>query len=185
LRSFAFGKARLADALDDAARVAFVQSMAERVVAAARPRPVVVVSSAPEVRAWAASHDLTCLDDPGTLDAAAATGRAWVAAQGLARLVVAHGDLPLATTLDGVADDGAARVAVIVPDHHGDGTPVLSIPVDVAFEFAYGHRSCERHAAEARRCGLDVRLAPVRELSFDVDVAADLDLLARGPEHVP
>jgi 2-phospho-L-lactate guanylyltransferase len=184
LRSFTLGKARLADSLDDDERVAFVRSMAERVVAASRPRPIVVVSSAPEVVAWAAKHGLACLEDPGSLDAAATAGREWVIAQGLDRVVVVHADLPLATTLDGVADDGAARVAVVVPDRHGDGTPVIALPVDVDFAFAYGRGSCDRHVAEAERHQLSVRLARIPELGFDVDVPADLDLLDRDAERV-
>src|SRR5262245_58991783 len=94
LRSFALGKARLADVLDDETRVAFVRAMAERVVVAARPRPTVIVSSAPEVVEWAAGLDLACIDDPGSLDDAARAGQMWVADAGLSRVVIAHGDLP-------------------------------------------------------------------------------------------
>src|ERR1700704_4040053 len=88
LRSFASGKVRLADALDDDARRAFTRTMAERVVAAAGARPVVIVSSAPEVIAWADALGIAHVADPGSLDAAAAAGREWVRAQGLARVVV-------------------------------------------------------------------------------------------------
>src|SRR5689334_13367828 len=138
VRSFALGKARLADVLDDDARRALTRTMAERVVAAAGDRPVVVVSSAPDVVAWAGELGLAQIDDPGSLDAAADAGRAWVRGQGLARVVVMHADLPLASTLDGVADDGDRAVAVLVPDHHDDGTPVLALPSAVEFAFAYG-----------------------------------------------
>jgi 2-phospho-L-lactate guanylyltransferase len=174
----------LSAALADDERIAFVRSMAERVVAASRPRPIVIVSSAPEVVAWATKHELARIDDPGSLDDAAAAGRDWVTRQQLRRVVIAHADLPLATTLDQVADDGDARVAVVVPDRHDDGTPVLALPVDVPFEFAYGPGSCERHIAEARRHDLEVRVIRVPELAFDVDVAADLDLLTPDAERV-
>jgi 2-phospho-L-lactate guanylyltransferase len=185
LRSFALGKARLADVLDDDARVAFARSMAEQVVAAAGTNLVVVVSSAPEVCEWAHASGIARIDDPGSLDAAAERGREWVRAQGRARVVVAHGDLPLATTFEQVAGDGATPVAVLVPDRHDDGTPVLSLPADTPFDFAYGPGSFLHHTAEARRRGLAVRIARIPELSFDVDVAADLQLLeAQHPERV-
>ena len=182
LRSFALGKARLAHALADDARRELSRTMAERVIAAAGARPVVIVSSAPEVTEWAGSLGLAHIPDPGTLDGAATAGRAWVRDHGLLRVVVMHADLPLATSLDGIADDGAAPVAVLVPDHHDDGNPVLAIPAAADFSFAYGPGSCARHAAEAKRCGLEVRIVADRALGFDVDDEADLDALAHEAE---
>src|SRR5258708_674500 len=95
LRSFALGKARLADALDDDARRAFTRSMAERVVAAASDRPIVIVSSDPEVVSWALELGAANIADPGSLDGAAHAGREWVREQGLSRVVVMHADLPM------------------------------------------------------------------------------------------
>ena len=182
LRSFARGKARLADALDDDARRAFTRTMAERVVCAAGSRPVVIVSSAPEVTSWARGLGIAHVDDPGTLDRAAEAGRVWVRDRGLDRLVIMHADLPLATTIDGIADDAGAPVAVLVPDHHDDGNPVLAIPSAADFAFAYGPGSCARHIAEAGRCGLDVRIVRDRTLGFDIDDASDLRALERERE---
>jgi len=181
LRSFRSGKARLAEVLDDDARSALAQRMAETVVAAAGGRDLVIVSSAPEVVRWCATQSLERIDDPGSLDAAAAHGRDWARARGLVRVVVVHGDLPLATSLDGVAGDGAARTAVVVPDHRDDGTPVCSIPVDVPFAFAYGPGSFARHIAAARHVGLSVRVLRDRTLAFDVDVPEDLEILDTEP----
>jgi 2-phospho-L-lactate guanylyltransferase len=95
-----------------------------------------------------------------------------------------HADLPLATTVDGIADDADAAVAVIVPDHHDDGNPVLAIPSAAEFGFAYGPGSCARHIAEAERCGLEVRIVRDRALGFDVDDATDLRALEHGRETV-
>jgi 2-phospho-L-lactate guanylyltransferase len=178
LRSFALAKARLADALDADERAALARSMAETVVAAAGTHRVVVVSSASEVVAWAREMALPCIDDPGSLNAAAQAGRAWAQAQHADRYAVVHADLPLATTLDAVVADGVAAIAVLVPDHRGDGNPVLALPAAVPFNFAYGPESAARHAAEARRHGLEVRIVDDQRLGFDVDVAADLAQLA-------
>jgi 2-phospho-L-lactate guanylyltransferase len=182
LRSFSHGKARLAAHLGAARREELVRTMAERVVDAASPLPVVVVSSAPEVIAWAAARGLEHIDDPGSLDTAAAAGRDHVAAHGYTRVVIAHGDLPFARTLEHVAGDGAQRVAVIVPCHRDDGTPVLSVPVDVPFEFAYGHGSFARHCTHARALGLEVRITRDPALAFDVDEPADLRHVALGSD---
>jgi len=182
LRSFALGKARLADALDDDARRALSRTMAERVIAAAGTRPTVIVSSAPEVVTWARALGLVHIDDPGSLDVAADHGRDWVREQGLSRVVVMHADLPLASTLDGIADDGDRPIAVVVPDQHDDGTPVLAVPTAAEFTYAYGPGSCARHVAEAERRGLEVRVVHDRALGFDVDDAADLAALAETRE---
>jgi 2-phospho-L-lactate guanylyltransferase len=177
LRSFADANTRLASVLDDQARDALAREMAERVVRAAGARPIVIVSSAPEVVAWAAANDLATIADPGSLDAAAAAGRAWARTHDLDRYVITHADLPLVESLDDVAGDGAASVAVVVPDHRDDGTPVLALPTRAEFVFAYGPGSAARHQAEARRCGLEVRVVHDRALGFDVDLPDDLDAL--------
>jgi 2-phospho-L-lactate guanylyltransferase len=182
LRSFALGKVRLAQALSDDARRELSRTMAERVVAAAGARPVVIVSSASEVVDWARALGVAQIPDPGTLDRAAGAGRAWVRDRGLARVVVMHADLPLATSLDGIADDAGAPIAVLVPDHHHDGNPVLAIPAAIDFSFGYGPDSCARHAAEARRLGLEVRIVEDHALGFDVDDETDLDTLAHEAE---
>jgi 2-phospho-L-lactate guanylyltransferase len=179
IRAFALGKARLADELPGPERALLARQLAECVVRAAEDLPVVVVSSDPEVVAWAEGRELATLEDPGTLDAAAAAGRAWFAAAGYARVVVAHADLPHARTFAGVVGDGDRPIVTLVPCHREDGTPVLSVPTSTPFTFAYGPASYRRHLAEARRRGLGVRIARDPDLAFDVDTADDLRVLAR------
>jgi 2-phospho-L-lactate guanylyltransferase len=90
---------------------------------------------------------------------------------------VVHADLPDIVSLESVAGDGAAPVAVIVPCHRGDGTPVLSIPVAAPFEFSYGPGSFDRHCAAARLAGLEVRVVRDLALGFDVDGPDDLAIV--------
>jgi 2-phospho-L-lactate/phosphoenolpyruvate guanylyltransferase len=172
VRSFVLGKERLGIALPDAARAALAADMARGVITAAGDRPVLIVSSAPEVVASARSLGLDCIGDPGTLDEAATAGLHWARTNGHARVVIAHADLPLVTSFDAVA--GLGREAILVPDHRNDGNPVLSLPSDVDFVFAYGPGSAARHEAEARRHGLDVEVVRDPALAFDVDTPADL-----------
>lgn len=187
VRSFAGGKSRLAGAFGEGAagaaeHAAFVRSLADRAADAAVPHPTVVVTSAPEVVAWAAERNLAVIDDRGSLDIAAADGRAWAAEQGLARIVIVHADLPDITSLDAVTGDGGARVAAIVPCHRDDGTPVLSVPVAAPFAFSYGPGSFARHVDAARAAGLDVRVVRNPRLAFDIDGLDDLALVrARRP----
>ena len=177
IRAFALGKARLAASLDEAERAALGRRWAEQVVHAAAPMPVLVVSSDPEVRAWAHDLGLDVLDDPGTLDGAAAAGRDLLRSRGIARVVVAHADLPRAHDLARLARDGAQPMVALVPCPRDDGTPVLSVPTAVDFLFAYGPGSFRLHAAEARRLGLGLRVVRDADLGFDVDIPDDLAAL--------
>jgi len=178
IRAFAMGKARLADALDTEGRARLAQRCAERVVAAATGLPTVIVTSDPDVRAWARELTLDVVDDPGTLDAAARAGQARLREHGCRRAVIAHADLPRARSFVPVLHDGSQPVVVVVPCHRDDGTPVLSLPTALDFPFAYGPGSSRRHVAAARRLGVGVRVVRDRDLGFDVDVPADLDQLA-------
>jgi 2-phospho-L-lactate guanylyltransferase len=181
VRAFRTAHTRLADQLDPSQRSDLARRLAERVVAAARTLPVVVVTSAPEVRDWAAEHGVDTIDDPGSLDAAAAVGRAWHREHGCTRIIVAHADLPRARSLAPLARDGARPIVAIVPCHRDDGTPVMSLPADVDFDFHYGAGSFRLHVAEARRRGLGVRVIRDPDLGFDIDTPDDLERLDEEP----
>lgn len=177
IRSFLLGKARLASDLDDAARAELGRRLADRVADAAAPYPTVVVTSAPEVRAWAAERRCVVLEDPGSLDASARLGYERLGGSGIDRVVVAHADLARARSLERLADDGGRSIAAIVPCHRDDGTNVLSLPAGTGFRFSYGPGSFRRHADEARRLGLGLRVVRDPDLAFDVDVPEDLATL--------
>jgi 2-phospho-L-lactate guanylyltransferase len=185
VRAFAFGKARLAEHLDDATRTQLARRLADRVAAASGELPTVVVSDAPDVRNWARARGLDVADDPGTLDGAAAAGCRWLEMRDRARAVIAHADLPFARSLAPLARDGARPIVAVVPCHRDDGTTVLSVPVAVPFRFAYGPGSFRRHAAEARRLGLGFRVVRDAELAYDVDVPDDLARLDRAARPQP
>jgi 2-phospho-L-lactate guanylyltransferase len=179
IRAFAVGKARLAGTLDGAHRAELAEWMADQVVAAAGALPVVVVSSADDVRGWGARHGLSVIVDPVGLDRAAAAGVAWCAERGLVRAIVAHADLPRAPAggLERFAADDARPIVSVVPCHRDDGTPVIAVPVSPPFPFAYGPGSFRRHLALAHRAGLAVRVVRDPLLGFDVDVPSDLAAL--------
>jgi 2-phospho-L-lactate guanylyltransferase len=177
IRAFALGKARLAGHLPDDERSALARRLAENVVRAAADLAVVVVSSDDEVRRWAHAHGVEVVPDPGSLDAAAATGREHLARRGVVRVVVAHADLPDVRTFSTVLTDAAQPIAVLVPCHRDDGTPVLSVPTAAPFRFAYGEGSFRRHVVAARAAGLAVRVVRDPALAFDVDTVDDLEQL--------
>ncbi|MBK9179111.1 MAG: 2-phospho-L-lactate guanylyltransferase [Acidimicrobiales bacterium] len=184
VKRFAEAKLRLAPALAPEARARLARDMAAGVIAAAAPLAVTVVCDDDEVATWARGVGAAVLWCPQRgLDAAVADGVAALAASGLARVIVAHADLPLAVGLSWVA---AFEGVTLVPDRRDDGTNVACVPAAAGFRFAYGPGSFRRHAAEARRLGLGLRVVRERRLGWDVDLPADLALpldLAPSP-HV-
>ena len=185
IRSFVDAKLRLAERLSESGRADLVRDCAMRVVEAADPLPVFVVTSAPEVRSWALEVGAGLVDDPGGgLDAAATAGRDHLRSLGFKRLVVAHADLPRAQALAPLAQDGHRPIVTLVPCHRADGTNVCSIPISLPFRFSYGEGSFRRHAVEARRVGAALRVVRRADLSFDIDVPDDLDRLTNADLRV-
>lgn len=175
VKSFAVAKRRLATVLPPVTRARLARSMAERVLAAAAPLPVAVVCDDPEVAAWAAQHGAAVVWAPGLgLNGAVEAGVGALGRQGHRRVIVAHGDLPLATSLAWLA---AFPGMTLVPDYRDDGTNVVCVPSDAGFRFAYGPGSFRRHAAKARRLGLAVRVVRDPRLGRDIDLPADLEVL--------
>jgi 2-phospho-L-lactate guanylyltransferase len=187
IRGFVDGKSRLADRLDADARAQLVAGFATAVVQAARTDglPVVIITSAPEVVAWAGTLGVDVIADEGSLDAAAAAGQRWAREHGLARVVVTHSDLPLVTTFAPMLDVRGAAVG-LAPCRREDGTNAITLPVDLAFRFAYGPNSFARHRAVALDAGAILVVVRDRAFAFDVDEPRDLDdLVALGTPPAP
>ena len=169
-----------------------MQRRASRTISRARPGSVIGVEvealpgSMPEmytaddfvaIAAWARAPGAAVLLRPGRgLNGAVADGVEHLAGEGFDQVIVAHADLPLATTLGWLADfDGVT----LVPDRHDDGTNVACVPAAAGFTFAYGAGSFARHCAEAERLGLALRIERDVPLGWDVDVPADLTVLSQ------
>jgi 2-phospho-L-lactate guanylyltransferase len=183
IRSFSGSKQRLATVMDEQERRALTERLAATALAACRHHLTAVVTSDTEVARLASEHGAIVIADPGSLDDAANAGRAWARTQQVARIVVLHADLPFVDRIDVLTDPGHARIAVIVPDQRSDGTPALSVPVDSAFEFAYGPGSFARHLSSAEAAGLSVRIMRDAGLGFDVDLPEDLTAMHAREQH--
>lgn len=177
VKSFGQAKLRLAPALPAAERSELARDMAAKVLAAAAPLAAWVVCDDDEVADWARGHGAAVLLRPGRgLNGAVADGVEHLAGEGFDQVIVAHADLPLATTLGWLADfDGVT----LVPDRHDDGTNVACVPSAAGFAFAYGAGSFARHRAEAERLGLPLRIERDVPLGWDVDVPDDLSVLSQ------
>lgn len=172
VKAFGDAKLRLAPALPPAARAELAREMATHVLAAARPLPAAVVCDDIEVAAWARGQRALVIWEPERgLNRAVEAGVERLRAAGAERVIVAHGDLPLAT---GLAWVGRFPGVTVVPDRVDNGTNVICVPVGTGFEFSYGPGSFTRHTVEARRRDLPVRVVREPSLGRDVDTPADL-----------
>jgi 2-phospho-L-lactate guanylyltransferase len=172
VKAFADAKARLAPVLSPAEREALARWTAERVVAAAGELPVFVACDDMGVAEWAAAHGASVLWHPGVgLNAAVTRSVADLRDRGVQQVVVAHGDLPRATSLPSVA---IVDTITLVPDSRRDGTNVIALPTALSFDFSYGPGSFLRHLAQAIQAGVPVAVRRDPMLSLDIDTPADL-----------
>jgi 2-phospho-L-lactate guanylyltransferase len=172
VKAFDDAKHRLAGALDAPHRAALARDMATKVVRAAGALRTAVVCDDDAVATWARSCGAEVIWQPGAgLNGAVVAGVEQLAADGVARVIVAHADLPHALDLTWVADFAGIT---LVPDRRDDGTNVVCVPATSGFRFSYGPGSFARHVAEAERLGLGLRVERSERLGWDVDVPADL-----------
>ncbi len=172
VKAFGQAKLRLAPALSPQARRELARTMATRVVRSAGGLPVAVVCDDKEVAAWARSLGALVIWEPGRgLNGAVQEGVRHLAGKGVHSVIVAAGDLPLATDLTWVSEfDGIT----LIPDRRRDGTNVICVPALSGFNFSYGPGSFARHLEEAARVGHQVRVVHSSPLGWDVDLPEDL-----------
>lgn len=176
VKAFAEAKLRLAPALGATERADLARDMATHVVRSSSPLPVAVVCDDADVRDWAVSVGAEVVWRPGTgLNGAVRSGVDHLKESGHNRVIVAHGDLPLAGPLAPLGDWPGIT---LVPDRHSDGTNVIALPSDSRFGFSYGKGSFARHLAEAQRLGISLRILRDPALGLDIDLPADLNELA-------
>lgn len=174
IKPFGVAKRRLSPALDATARSRLGKALARRTlqkVAEAGALSVVVTADG-SVAAWAASHDVETILDPGRgLNAAAATGVEAARSRGL-RWAVVHADLPCVSVGDLQAAFSAIpdRGVVISPAHDG-GTNLVAGDID-RFGFGYGPSSYQHHIRGA--VGLPRRIVVRWGLALDLDSPGDL-----------
>jgi 2-phospho-L-lactate guanylyltransferase len=183
VKAFELAKERLSGAMNADQRATLARSMAAGVVAAGHPLPTYVVCGSDEVADWAleVGARVIWLERPG-LNTAVEFACEVLEGEGFERVIVAHGDLPLARSLAWVGEfDGVT----IVPDRRGQGTNVMALPLGRGFRFFYGEGSAPAHQAEAQRLGLALRIEPDDALGWDVDTPDDLAELPPAEEPPP
>lgn len=172
VKAFALAKGRLSGALEQAERAALARDMATHVVEAQAGLTVAICCDDEGVAVWAESLGASVIWCPGTdLNGAVQQGTAALRDAGYTWAAIAHGDLPLARSLEPLM--GWPGVT-LVPDRHRTGSNVIVVPTALGFEFSYGEGSLRRHIVEAVRLGRGLRMIHDQDLGWDVDHPSDL-----------
>ena len=191
VKSFDLAKGRLAEALDVSQRGSLARRLAGNVLRAAGPLPTFVVCDHADVASWAvgAGANVIWVNASG-LNPSLTEALHRSAIDGFRRAIISHADLPLAEDLTWLETDRRQRHAdiVIVPDRHGTGTNVMSLPIEQPqrFRLRYGPESCQAHRREAEQLGWTVSLVADEKLGWDLDTPEDLAVLQTTlsqPEH--
>lgn len=178
VKSFDLAKGRLADAIGPEERAQLAEQMATGVLRAAKDLPKWVVCGDQAVSAWALGHGAGVIwREPTGLNNAVTAGVQWCRSEGHQRVIIAHGDLPLASDLTWLGS--RSEDVVIVTDRRQDGSNVVMVPTDSGFQFQYGADSAAKHATEADRLGLSCVILEDEQLGWDVDVPEDLQGLSQ------
>ena len=199
IKRFDHGKTRLGELLGADDRGQLAQRMFEHVLAASLGcsalAGVVVVSDSPEIARLARERGAQALSDPPL---AADDPRARLAqvvdaalehlrGQHAGAALVLMADLPLlrSSDLDPLLAALEHADLVLAADARGQCTNALALRLDRAVQFqnAFGSaQSLALHEARARALGLSLRREPNPRLALDIDLPADLDVLARSRE---
>ena len=182
-KAFDRGKSRLAPALPDPAREAFVQRLFEHVLAtiiASRAANGILVSTdSPAVAEAARKHRaFVRLDPPGVASLAGVVdgGLIELAARGARAALVLMADLPAIQPADvrAVVALLADHQVVLVPAADGLHTNALALSPPTCLRTAFGRSdSFEAHLAAARAACLRPAILENPRLAFDVDGPED------------
>jgi len=179
-RGLEAAKTRLAPVLDPHERMQLAERLLAGVLSVSRQAcdEVVVISPsaalAPLVEA--AGARLAVQRGMG-LNAGLDEARAEAQEDGIALLVVLHGDLPNLRAADvrALAEAASRPVGVAVaPDRGGTGTNGLALRPPGAIGFAFGPGSFARHTQAAQRSGTPLTVVERPGLAFDLDTPDDL-----------
>lgn len=186
LKSLRGAKKRLAGLLDEDEREAFVTAMARDVLAALSETTgvdgIMVVSDDTAVTAVALEYGahVSPEGDQKGLSAAVASAAKTLATDQVGKMMVVHGDIPLATSAEFellMASAGPKPSVTIVPCRNEDGSNVMICTPPDVIPFLYGPGSCSAHQLAARDAGIEARIERLPRLALDIDTPEDLAFL--------
>ncbi|MFN2427801.1 MAG: 2-phospho-L-lactate guanylyltransferase [Candidatus Binatia bacterium] len=183
VRSIVGAKKRLAGCLDDARReelaLAMLEDMLAALSAATRLDRIVVVSSDAALLRHARRCGAEVLDEGPArgLNGAVAFAATELEKQGVRRLLVIPGDVPLLDPfeIDALFEVDAERYPVIaVPSASATGTNALVTSPPTVIEFRFEGESLAAFRGECRARGVEILFLALEGFAVDIDTPADL-----------
>lgn len=171
IKDFRAAKGRLRTELGDEATSDLARTLADTVLSALRPLPVLVVTDDEEVAEFARERGaMVHLQQRDGLNAAVAEGYLSLT-DAAERVVIVHSDLAHPEGLgDFVYEDGIT----IWTDVDREGTNVMCLPTGLAFTFSYGEGSAPRHRAHSRELGFEPQWITDSPWAVDIDEPRNL-----------
>lgn len=180
------GKTRLAGVLSEEERYALNLTMLGNTLNVLKQTKLVtqalVVSRDSEVLSISREFGFRTLqeDTPSNLNRAVWMAVGVTVSAMVDRVLILPADLPLLEPR--FLEDLASRFKggkemIIVPDRREDGTNALLLSPPDELKFQFGPGSFGLHVRQAQKRGFRVEIVNIPELSLDLDLPADLDLL--------
>lgn len=183
-------KQRLSALLSAGQRAALGLAMLEDVLAAlsgvAALDGILLVSPDPRAHALGRCYGARILAEAENhgLNPAVQRAAALLQDEGIAQILVLHGDLPLVSGEEIsrlIAAHRPAPALTIAPDAEGRGTNAMICSPPDLVEFHYGPDSVRAHCAAAEQAGIVPTLLRAAGLGFDIDEVDDLLALMALP----
>ncbi len=194
VKRLAEAKQRLSALLSTEQRAALGLAMLEDVLAAlsgvAALDGILLVSPDPRAHALGRRYGARILAEAENhgLNPAVQRAAALLQAEGVAQILVLHGDLPLVTEQEISRLIAAHRLTpaltpalTIAPDAQGRGTNAMICSPPDLVDFHYGPDSVRAHCAAAEQAGVVPTLPRAEGLGFDIDEVGDLLALTAHP----
>ncbi|MGC8498341.1 MAG: hypothetical protein ACP5OV_02430 [Acidimicrobiales bacterium] len=148
-----------------------VRDLATSVIVSCDPHPTFVLTESDDVDQFARGRGWTVLRSPHRGLNATSQWAFGQLRKVFWRVTFVHGDIQHPA---GIAHLPITADVMIVPDHHGVGTTILSLPASRMFHMRFGPGSAQAHAREAAAQGLSWAFLTSSPWSRDVDVPSDL-----------
>lgn len=184
VKSLHAGKQRLRAVLSDEQRLNLNHFLLSRTLEVASAFPglgrTAVVSDAEDVLTLARSKGARAIHTPRQeLNGALADGCGVLFRDQAPAIMVLPVDLPAiqSSDLEEIASAGRRSDMVLCPDRHAIGTNGMYISSNHIPNFYFGVDSFRLHQREAHRWDITLKLLFNRNIAFDVDHPADLELL--------
>lgn len=163
--------------------LAMLEDVLSAVTGAKSLTGVMLVSADPDACHMAQGFGVRILNDEGSdgLNQAVTSAAQLLAQEGIPRIVVLHGDMPLAKPDEIerlIAALGPAPALSIAPDSARNGSNAMAISPPGVIPFRYGRHSFTAHLQEAARKNIAPKVLDLPGLAFDVDAPEDLFALA-------